>query len=461
MRTITAKDELLGALKEFKEDYYVVNKINELQISLAPIIGFKRAIDILAGKEVLENLSETELYILLIAFKDFYNENENNLKYSSGKLKASLYFTEEEITRMNIRLQGIETEEIEEKEEELFVLEGVYQVTEKQWMLPRIDAQTLVGLIYNNFVMYDFDIQREAKISIVDGQEMKKINVNKKSVEEMAFLMSEGKYKPTPLTINILDILGDEVHFHYDDEAHTLTLSRSDRNALIDGMHRLYAILINYNKNPQFNQVMQLNIFNMNITEARAYVHQQAQQNAISKEVLDKYNTNNVYNLLATEIEKAGSKEENLLQGRLADTKEDVLRGKFTTYSKFAESLEDAYTINVNNTRERRILRTHVINFYNELFSILNDDINNIKESREESIALHPCSVYMYTYMSQRLLIHQDWENKLDYFMSQLDFSTTSELATYIRPTKYDLTVRGKKQLYRYLDNELAKLISN
>lgn len=452
MKYQAAIDDLRELVDSLRYNYQVINNANELQVELSKYMSMIRTMDFFNRNIQVIMLKNEELYFILKTFKNSYKGFGEKLKIKESLLEPTKYFTDEEIERMELQC-FLNADNVQVSDITTFTLKGVYQVSDDQYMIPKITAKEIIELVYNNFVIYDYEVQRESEKVVINGVEYERAKIYKKSVREIAQAMKNGKYTPTPLSINILDKIDDETHFVFNEEEHTLTLSIKDRNALVDGMHRLYALLECYTEDHDFDQIMQLNIFNMDIVRARGYVYQQAQQNAISSEILEKYNSNNIYSVFATELEKTGSTETNLLKGKVANTKDEVFKlSKVTTYAKLTEAIQDNFELSATNTIERRKAKVFLVKFYNELFSILEDKLKDITEDRKNSIALHPNSIFAYTFMASKLKDREAWEDDLSIIMDALDLSSTGELAHFIRPNSYNISSRDKSLLYRFLE---------
>lgn len=451
--------ELQTNLESFINIYHVQQNRDEIMLILKDIIGMRKTYDIFNRNLPIRMLDKRDLYYLANTFNDFYKKHLIDINFNGSLLEVEKYFTRTEID--NIKNTIIEKEE---RDEDVFIFEDVTKVDDKQYIVGKITAKKLIEMVYDNFIKYDFKMQRESEKVTRNGITYETVKIFKRSVKEIAQNMKAGKYRPTAISINILDRSDDEsapeesleTHFGYDEENRRFILSKKDRNSLIDGMHRLYAMMDCYNEDENFEQLMQLNIFFMTQTEARDYIYQEGKKNAISREQLNKFNSSNVYNLITLEIEKEGNKTTNLLQGLLGDDKKDIeILNKFTTFTKFAEALKDNFTIDHNSLREQRLIKRYIIKFFNELLSIYNDDVRNIGESVTKSNKLHCNMIYLYMKIAKKLYGQDEWEDKLFDILNSINNNIYGENINRDLENVsnvYVLTGKNKKKLYEYVD---------
>lgn len=449
-----ALNELQLTLESFLNIYYVNKNREELILALKDSVGMKKIIDIFNKDLPVKMLDKRDLYYMAKACMSFYKENVESIHFNKSFLDVNKYFDEREIEQIENTLIMKE-----EKDDEYYLFHDVTKVDDKQYIVGRVTSKQLLDIVYGNFIKYDFKMQRESEKIVRNGVTYETAKIYKKSIRDIKEKMKLGKYRPTAISINVLDKSDDasaigediDVNFIYDAENRTLAISKKDRNSLIDGMHRLYAIMDCYNEDENFEQLMQLNIFFMTQTEARDFIYQEGQKNAISKEQLNKFNSSNIYNLITLDIEKQGDKTNNFLKGLLGNDKKDIeLMDKFTTFSKFTEALKDNFTIDYTSLREQRLIKRYIINFYNELLSIYNNETKNIKASRLESNALHCNMIYLYMRIARELYEKDNWEDKLYDILSNIDSNINGKLSKI--SDIYNLSDKNKNIIYNYFD---------
>lgn len=454
-----ALNELQLTLESFLNIYYVNKNREELILALKDSVGMKKIIDIFNKDLPVKMLDKRDLYYMAKACMSFYKENVESIHFNKSFLDVNKYFDEREIEQIENTLIMKE-----EKDDEYYLFHDVTKVDDKQYIVGRVTSKQLLDIVYGNFIKYDFKMQRESEKIVRNGVTYETAKIYKKSIRDIKEKMKLGKYRPTAISINVLDKSDDasaigediDVNFIYDAENRTLAISKKDRNSLIDGMHRLYAIMDCYNEDENFEQLMQLNIFFMTQTEARDFIYQEGQKNAISKEQLNKFNSSNIYNLITLDIEKQGDKTNNFLKGLLGNDKKDIeLMDKFTTFSKFTEALKDNFTIDYTSLREQRLIKRYIINFYNELLSIYNNETKNIKASRLESNALHCNMIYLYMRIARELYEKDNWEDKLYDILSNIDSNINGKLSKI--SDIYNLSDKNKNIIYNYFD-EIVKI---
>jgi len=314
-------------------------------------------------------------------------------------------------------------------------------------------------------------MQRESEKVTRNGITYERVKTYSNSINEIKESMKSNRYRPTPLSINILDrsddedIYDDELlekHFFYDEKNKTFTLSSKDRISLIDGMHRLYAIMECYNEDPNFEQLMQLNIFFMTQKEARDYIYQEGQKNPINKGQLNRLNSADIYGNIITEIEKYGNKNNNFIQGLIGTDRKDIsVLNKFTTFTKFMEALKDNVEIKSNDIRKQRELRRYFVLFFNELISLLQDEFNKISDLQNRFYS-NPNMIYVYVkicYYIKRGTIYKEWEDNLFEIIYSEEFDIELKLILKKINNNFDISKKMRNEIYQIVEELVKKIL--
>lgn len=459
-----AKQDLLDTIESFLNIYFV-NKNRDVLISNAKdTVGLAKIVDVVNGDLPLNMLPNADLYYILKACNTFYSDYASEIHFNSNLLKAEKYFDTREIDEITSSF-----EIPEQYSYDTYVFHDVTKVDDMQYMIPRMTEEEIVKLIYGGFVKYDRKLQRESEKVTRNNVSYERVKVYPKSKREIKQSMKDGSYRPTALSINILnrnDGSSDvsdlpeellETHFYYDEEERTLTISKKDRISLIDGMHRLYALMECYSeqtpKEP-FKQIMQMNVFFMTAKQAKKYIYQEGQKNPISKEQLQRLNTSNLYAELAEQICNTGDKNDNLLKGKIGTDNQDItMLDKFTTIGKLMEAITDNFTVDSTDKREQRLFVNYIIRFFNELLSIYKEEANNIRESRKENVIMHPNMIYAYIRIAKHIQGIKGWEDKLDSILDKFDFGLSGEFKDI--SSKYELSKKSKMAIYNNIDRKI------
>lgn len=456
-----AKYELQEAIESFLNLYYVNKNRDSIIEKAKDTIGLSKIIDILNRDLPLTMLPDDDLYYLVKACHSFYLENANEIKFNINLLKADKYFDAREIDKITSSFVIPE-----QHDSEFYVFHNVTKVDDMQYMIPRMTEKEIIDLIYGGFVKYDRTLQRESEKVVKNNVSYERVKVYAKSKREIKQSMKEGTYRPTALSINILnrddgsdisDIPDEllETHFYYDEEEKTLTISKKDRVSLIDGMHRLYALIESYNEQtPEqpFNQIMQMNVFFMTAKQAKKYIYQEGQKNPISKEQLQRLNSSNIYIEFAEKLCNMGDNNTNLLKDKIGTESKDVsMMHKFTTIGKLAEAISDNFIVDPKDIREQRLLSNYLIKFFNELFSIYKEDANDIEASRRNNIRMTANMIYAYICIAKQIRDVPNWESTLEVVLELIDTNFSENFKDITQ--KYEVSKKSKKSIYDYLEN--------
>ena len=459
-----ARKDLIESIESFLNMHCVRSNRDDLITKTKDTIGLAKSIDIINGELPLNMLSDNDLYYLVTACNKFHNEHAISIKFNIDLLKADKYFDVREIDEITSSFSIPE-----QVDSEYYTFYNVTKVDDMQYMIPRMTEKEIIDLIYGGFVKYDRNLQRESEKVTRNNVSYERVKVYAKSKREIKQSMKDGTYRPTPLSINILnrddgsdisDIPDEllETHFCYNEEDRTLTISKKDRISLIDGMHRLYALMECYNEQTEdnpFHQIMQMNVFFMTVKQAKKYIYQEGQKNPISKEQLKKLDTSNIYVDFTDTLCNTGDNLSNLLKGKVGTDSKDVsLMNKFTTVGKLSEAISDNFTLDARDIREQRLLSRYLIRFFNELFSIYKHDVDNIAKSRTENIVMNPNMIYAYVCIAKEIMDKRDWEIELEIILSDIDLSFTGELSNIIS-NKYDISKKNKSLVYNYIKSKV------
>lgn len=467
MKYIKALEDLHDTLESFLNIYEVGQKRESLILELKENIDIRKLFDIFNKDLPIGMLNKKDLYYLLKGFKNFHDKNEDIIKFNNNLLEPTNYFTDIEIDDIKHTLVIPEN-----TNNELFLFENVIKLDEKQYIVGKITSKQLLDLIYNNFVKYDFSMQRESEKVSRNGITYERVKIYSKSIKGIKESMKSNRYRPTAISINILDRSDDEdiedeslvdTHFFYDEKDKTFLLSSKDRVSLIDGMHRLYAIMECANEDPNFEQLMQLNILFLTQKEARDYIYQEGQKNPIDKAHLNRFNSTNIYMNIVSELEKMGNKNDNLIQGLIGTDKNDVvLLNKFTTFTKFSEALKENITLKDNDFRERRRLKSFLNLFFNDLISLNDVEFNNIGKI-EDRLYTNPNLIYAYIRVA--MILRNKFKNNLDdKLLDILDSEEFTQEIKYIIKeigNKFDITKKSRDEIYNRIDLVISKILGS
>lgn len=455
MKYPNARKDLIEALESFMNLFIVKSNRQDIILSLQDRVDLDLMTSLFNKNQNLNLISSKDtLYFILVGLQQWYNSNEKKFTNINTNLSEALnpekYFTDFEIEEC----KALPIKEVASSSD-TFTLHGVIQVTPEMFSIPRISAQEIQALLDSTLIRYDFSMQRESekKKSKFTNEYYETIKIFDTSMKEIEEKMLKKKYTPTAISINILRTENTVPHFVFDEEKGTITLSKLDRNSLIDGMHRCGAIINALMKDKNLIQYMQLNIFNYNLTQAREFIYQEGQKNPIPKSVLKGFNSEDPSVRFINELINFGTDDDNLLVNRIGIQKTDVTQaGRLTTVDKLVDALNENFHVDLNDFKAKRSTMYYLVNFFNLLLSSLNEQLDSVVLSRKTSVALNPNMFYAYFKIASLLYNNtKTWPEDLEKVLDALNFDKASWDTLGMK--RYDIKATEKQKLYAYIED--------
>ena len=230
--------------------------------------------------------------------------------FPGTKIEPKDYFSASEIKKYSVSKV--------KKEESIYpiVFENVLRVSVDQYVTT-ISTKQLYKMYTNNMLVYNTSTQRSPKIYYQNGKEMYKINVNLHSVKEIRSLIERGLFIPNELILNIRDD-DPETKYTYR-EGELQFILKSGTFDILDGFHRIMAIIQVMITNPEFDEKFILSITNFSEEKARRHVAQQDKRNKI--------NSSYSKSLDSTRFE-------TLVANRLNESTDSILYGEIRSVGK-------------------------------------------------------------------------------------------------------------------------------
>lgn len=322
--------ETLSLIEEMKNNIENVikdsKKFRQMKLDLGGHgITAGRVEQVLSNVHLLED-SKTDVRELILFAQEFYFITLDE------KLNPRNYWTEYEIKEAK-QYYPLRTE----KEYDLpYVLENVSKVGHNVWSTV-IDVKTIAKWMNSMVLAYNFDIQRESKISVRKGIVIERPTVYQKNVDEIHDLMNKGELVVTTIALNAAVGTSDEGdELIYDSKKNTLTINTGTRLDILDGFHRCLASLKTYTKNKDIDFKFNLLISNYTTPEARQYQAQLAKATPIPQSRADELGSNSMAN---TVIQQLRTNSE--LRGRVSSSESPVREAGEVTSHKILLSAID------------------------------------------------------------------------------------------------------------------------
>lgn len=285
--------------------------------------------------------------------------------FTQGEINPYEYFTEHEI---NTALQYFKDEKSDMKLP--LTLENVLQVGYGEY-ITTVPIGFLYKMYESGLIVYNFETQRDAKLKkSPSGSVVKVANVNKKSVEEIAALITKGTYIPDALTLNVLVGTGkDGEELTYTTKKNELTIHEGSSIDILDGFHRLNAIRKAYEINPDLDIMFPLQIKNYDARKARQFVGQTNTVNVMPKQYVQQLKMDTHEDFVVTELMARSELKDRVSQRGTLSTK----TGRHVTSLK---KLTDAISavFNIGSKREAMRLISKLTAYFDELIGLYIDE---------------------------------------------------------------------------------------
>lgn len=194
-----------------------------------------------------------------------------------------------------------------------------------------------------------------------------------KAILNIAKLVAKEKFKSNDIILNIPK-KDDTKRYYYDSENKTLTIN--DELDITDGAHRNYGIIEGLKMNPNAKGSIGVTIMNMTIEEAGNLVYQVSQTNEHNRELIEKYNEENVVSQFIKKLNTSFSEEDNFLYQKIdfnANNEYNAPIIKFETLYSVMNSNDMVSYISKAGINVRKRLLEFVIDFYTSLTESLKE----------------------------------------------------------------------------------------
>lgn len=225
--------------------------------------------------------------ILIALSKSILNFAKMNDKDLGVNINLTDYFTDAILTNYEVYQEA-------EKEEELttLIFENCQKIGDNMYWFPTTGKK--LSKIKNHNKLANFEgIQRARKIiTLPNGEQIEKININKKGTNSLKERFKKHNIKPTCITFTVLDLPNKEPNVHFEQEYKTFgrlevtpnfNKDAKDYTPLIinDGNHRSTALVdACFEDSSAEDEILGVFLFLMNPTEAKQYTADTFEQNS-------------------------------------------------------------------------------------------------------------------------------------------------------------------------------------
>lgn len=237
--------------------------------------------DYLRGQKELDGITPHLLFILT-----------DGLDYVDHKNLIDLFYTPSE--------KALWEQEINNETKIDFPIRlKMLQISDDTW-IGGTTVQQLNSWYKQQLINYNENTQRALKMSFVKGQETYRIFVNKRAVNEIRAAFHEGRFIPNTITLNLFE--NEDNEFYYNKETNEFVIVKMKMFDILDGYHRLLAMMQEIMSNSGFDYPMELRITAYSEEKARQFIYQEDQKTKMKKIDSDTYNVYSFENRVCNKI---------------------------------------------------------------------------------------------------------------------------------------------------------------
>ncbi|MGG3890276.1 DNA sulfur modification protein DndB [Metabacillus fastidiosus] len=428
--------ELIKIMSLIKDDDDKVNKVRDNLKEYKIVPGKVQAYFNNPSIEIplLEN---DNLYLLTQQVYEVTN-NEN--------INPEKYFTEAEIKHLKTTYEPPSDDKIEFP----YTFKGIaIEIREGQYLL-RTDTVELKKIFA--VLWYNSETQREGRqVKKNDDEIITIAKTHEKSVNEMETLFEKGEMESTTITLNArlgTSDIGEELI--YDEENMKLTVTKGTFLDILDGFHRMSAIIRAMRKDPELNEPFELRVLNREAVLGKRFFKQINTFNPISKKHLRQMGDRQS-NFITDQL-----KGRSELKGKIAPTGDRILKGSnlVVTLSTLSDAIDEIFKVNDRPTAVK------VTNFLIEFFDVLlnsypDEFFGDVSEYREISLINSNIMFYGYIQLAKRMWDKKINTSNLPFILSKIDFSRDNEIwkKNKVLSSNLDITTNAKKGIIRIFKN--------
>jgi len=301
-----------------------------------------------------------------------------------------------------------------------YVIKSVLRGQDKNF-LTIMSYKEIYNLYNSNILNYNYDTQRIAKAKLsTAGELIKTPKVYKKSVQKIYELMKEENYPSSTILLNILD--NGESQIVYEDGE--LTILEGSQVDLIDGYHRVLAIVKLISEYPDFVGFMNIDIKHFDLKRARHLLAVTNTTNPFDKTQRMKFANATIGSSIVTELEKL-PEFRNKISEKGSISK---VLNEYTTFSIMTDSIDQIF--NPQNAKEKFEITKLLKEFYSYFLSYYHDKFKNRVVILEESWFVHHNMFVLFNVLAKKMYDKYGTELPLDEIpknLSEIEFRKNVE----------------------------------
>lgn len=312
-----------------------------------------------------------------------------------------------------------------------YIFEHMLQVSDSHYS-GIISAQELAKLDSTNDIIYNFNTQRNAKIDVFG---IKRINVDKKKIQEISENILTGQQFADEIKINVLRNGDDDIEFiSTNGVMGTLKINSGEMN-IFDGFHRKTANQLALLKNPEIQFNWKLAITNFTEQKAQDYMVQINKQTPMKKEYIKTLDKSKLENLVVDLMIDNPVFE---LSDKIKITDKELKFGGYTKKEILSVSISEIYGDILTNKVKAQSIAKWLVDFFNYLSQWFDKD----------NYSTNKYMFYAYISLSREVFGKEEWHNIIDSKISSFDFEYSNNNITFLSHLSGNLNKVTKEKLY-------------
>jgi hypothetical protein len=419
------EENLLAPIMKIKRSKKVINDI-KTHLTQYGIIDTQSWIN---NPSELGNLDIRELLLFT---------EQIHAKTGDSKIVVSDYFSDMEIKEAR-QFNALPSEDIIELP---YTIPNVLQLSPEEYVCI-LDASEINKLMKSNILYYNMDIQREAKVTKRRDKVIVTPTINMKSVKDITNNLLEGKQFPSELKFNCAvgsSDSGNEVT--YDSKHLELTIEKTTRIDILDGMHRIQGIVNAFMINPDIKQKFTVSITNYTTRMAQLAQAQIAKMNKFSAQRIQELEQSRFSDMIVKQLKESDLKisQSNRIAGN-----------QIVSYNVMADTIDEEFDI--KNRAMAADIGDYLIDFFN-FFLSTDDLLNKIDETRKTSLILENSMFVGYIVLARRMFESGMKPREVRRIIKGINFSRSNPLWEEfgIVDSKGNFTVKARKAIKQYFE---------
>lgn len=388
-------------------------------------------------------LSNEELFLVTQALYDITQEKN---------IEPSRWFLESE------RNDALKISITEEDTDEIVEFVNFSKKSGQDEWVGYVSYKTIQSLYERGKLTYNQETQRKATVVERGGSKYIMPTIHKSSVTRIAKKMIDGKFHTNAITLNVTKTLSEELFYDERENILRVPVSRTTELAIIDGAHRILAMVKALNIEPNLNNEIVVIIKNLTVEEAQEFIIQEALTNKQDLSHLRKSNTRDTYLEMTKTIARMGDKNTNVLFNRIG-----FLDGKMdnclVTGDKFSMGIKDNFKdiCEQDNGANLMNVAKYLVEFFNYIAELAPYEYEGEYELLKKR-SVSTCSNFYLGMLSCARILHNnnDWKNQLEEIIENISWDIKDKVWKDCGVTVENMSTKSKRKLYDYF-NSLGK----